>query len=249
LLIFRTAGAPVDLIGNMLAICMLVLGIGTILQSKPIGPIGTGYMCPATFTATYLAPSLLAARAGALPLVFGMTVFAGLLESAIAPLLNRLRAIFPPGISGLVILMIGLSAGIAGLRSVLSATATPVMPEEWWVGAATLAAMVALNVWGVGILRMLCTLIGLAIGYLAAIYSGVIDASALARENDQVRLSLRGRDQESDQAGREREPLHKKRSPWAATTSIPSRSTSIDCCEKLISCLSRRPQVGDTLTP
>ena len=190
LLIFRTAGAPVDLIGNMLAICMLVLGIGTILQSKPIGPVGTGYMCPATFTATYLAPSLLAARAGALPLVFGMTVFAGLLESAIAPLLNRLRAIFPPEISGLVILMIGLSAGIAGLRSVLSATATPVVPEEWWVGAATLAAMVSLNVWGAGILRMLCTLIGLAIGYLAAIYSGVIDASALSAVHEAAWIGI-----------------------------------------------------------
>jgi xanthine permease XanP len=164
----------------MLAICMLVLGIGTILQSRPIGPIGTGYMCPTTYTATYLAPSLLAARAGGLPLLFGMTFFSGALEAALSPLLNRLRAIFPPEISGLVILMIGLSAGIAGLRSVLSATATPVLLEEWCVGAATLGAMVALNVWGIGILRMLCTLVGLAIGYTAAIYSGVIDVNALS---------------------------------------------------------------------
>ena len=44
-------------------------------------------------------------------MLFGMTIFAGLLEAAIAPLLNRMRAIFPPEISGLVILMIGMSAG------------------------------------------------------------------------------------------------------------------------------------------
>jgi xanthine permease XanP len=180
LLIFRTADAPVGLVGNMLAICMLVLGIGTLLQCKRFGPIGSGYMCPATHSVTYLAPSLLAARAGGLPLVFGMTLFAGLLETALAPLLNRLRSIFPPEISGLVILMIGLSAGIAGLRSLLGATASPVGTEEWAVGAATLTAMIALNVWGSGVLRMLCTLIGLALGYAAAIAAGVFDPNALA---------------------------------------------------------------------
>src|SRR5436190_833017 len=82
------------------------------------------------------------------------------------PPLNRLRAIFPPEISGLVILMIGLSGGIAGLRSILGANAVPVSGEEWWVGAATLAIMAALNVWGTGIVRMLCALVGLALGYL-----------------------------------------------------------------------------------
>ena len=70
-----------------------------------------------------------------------MTLFAGLLETALAPLLNRLRSIFPPEISGQVILMIGLSAGIAGLRSLLGATASPVGTEEWAVGAVTLATM------------------------------------------------------------------------------------------------------------
>ena len=54
LLIFRMADAPVDLISNMLAIGMLVLGVATLLQATNFGPIGSGYMCPATFTATYL---------------------------------------------------------------------------------------------------------------------------------------------------------------------------------------------------
>jgi NCS2 family nucleobase:cation symporter-2 len=180
LLIFRVAGAPVDLVSNMLAIGMLVLGFSTFLQARRVGPIGSGYMCPATFTATYLAPSLLAAKLGGLSLVFGMTIFAGVLEAAIAPLLNRLRAIFPPEISGLVILMIGLSGGIAGLRSLFGASAVPVSAEEWWVGAATLAVMAALNVWGKGIVRMLCALIGLVFGYIAAGIVGLIDSSVLS---------------------------------------------------------------------
>jgi xanthine permease XanP len=70
----------------------LALGAATLLQALRLGPVGSGFMCPATFSATYLAPSLLAARAGGLALVFGMTMFAGVLELALAPFLNRLRA-------------------------------------------------------------------------------------------------------------------------------------------------------------
>src|SRR5215469_3578374 len=90
LVIFRAAGAPLDEIGSLLSTGILVLGIATVLQVRRMGPLGSGYMCPSTFTATYLAPSLLAARLGGLPLLFGMTLFAGALETALAPLLNRL---------------------------------------------------------------------------------------------------------------------------------------------------------------
>ena len=175
LLIFRLAGAPLPVVGNLLAIAMLVLGVGTFLQVLRLGPVGSGYMCPATFTATYLGPSLLAVQAGGLPLLFGMTIFAGLLELALAPLLNRLRPIFPPEISGLVIFVIGLSAGVAGLRAMLGDRVAPVSTEEWWVAALTLGTMVALNVWGTGIARMLCALAGLVIGYAAAGWAGLMD--------------------------------------------------------------------------
>jgi NCS2 family nucleobase:cation symporter-2 len=151
-----------------------------LLQVSRLGPIGSGYMCPSTFTATYLAPSLLAAKLGGLPLVFGMTVFAGVAEAALAPLLRRLRAIFPSEISGLVIFMIGLAAGVAGLRSLLGAQAAPVSTAEWWVAGITLATMVALNVWGKGMARMLCTLIGLVAGYAAALAAGLITPKELA---------------------------------------------------------------------
>jgi NCS2 family nucleobase:cation symporter-2 len=133
-----------------------------------------------TFSVTYLSPSLLAAKMGGLPLVFGMTMFAGVLEAALAPLLNRLRAIFPPEVSGLVIFVIGLSGGIAGLRTLFGSNAAPVLTAEWVVGAFTLGTMIALNVWGKGPARMFCTLIGLVAGYAAAVAAGLIGSDVFA---------------------------------------------------------------------
>jgi xanthine permease XanP len=177
LLVFRAVGAPVELVSSLLSAGMVVLAIATFLQAKRLGPVGSGFMCPATFTATYFGPSLLAAKIGGLPLVFGMTIFAGVLEAALAPSLNRLRAVFPPEVSGLVIFIIGLSGGIAGLRALFGPGAASVLPAEWATGALTLGAMIALNVWGRGAARMFCALIGLVVGYVAAALAGLVNAN------------------------------------------------------------------------
>jgi len=179
LLVFHLADAPLSLVSDLLAVGMIVLGAATLLQVLRLGPVGSGFLCPATFSAAYLSPSLLAAKAGGLSLVFGMTLLAGLLEAALARALPRLRSVFPAELSGVVIFMIGLSGGAAGLRSLLSADAVPMSPAEWGVAAFTLAAMVGLNVWGGGLLRMLCALIGLAAGYAAADFAGLLGAGQL----------------------------------------------------------------------
>ena len=180
LLVFRLADVPVS-------------GVA-FLQVVKLGPVGSGFLCPATFTAAYLSPSLLAVKAGGLPLLFGMTLIAGMLEALFSRLLDRMRPYFPTEISGLVIFMIGISAGLAGLRSVLGANAEPVTPAEWWVACITLASMVAFNVWGRGMVRMLCALEGLAVGYVAAGLAGLLGDAAPSptsmRASPEYRLAM-----------------------------------------------------------
>jgi NCS2 family nucleobase:cation symporter-2 len=174
LLIFRLADVPVSGVAGLLAVGLIVLGAGTLLQAVKLGPVGSGFLCPATFTAAYLSPSLLAVKTGGLSLLFGMTLFAGMLEALFSRLLNRMRPYFPTELSGLVILMIGISAGMAGLRLMLGASAEPVTLAEWWIAGITLASMATFNVWGRGIVRMLCALEGLIVGYIAAALTGVL---------------------------------------------------------------------------
>ncbi|HEX5508110.1 MAG TPA: solute carrier family 23 protein [Pseudolabrys sp.] len=180
LLVCRAVGVPVTVTEEMLSLGMIVLAAGTVIQVLRLGPIGSGFMLPSTFTATYFAPSLLAARLGGLPLVFGMTVFAGAFEAALAPLLNRLRTYLPVEVSGLVIFMIGVAAGLAGLRTLLGPSAAAVTSPEWIVAGITLGSMAGLNIWGKGIARMLCALIGLTVGYLVAIPAGLLTSARLA---------------------------------------------------------------------
>ena len=48
---------------------------------------------------------------GGLPAVFAMTIFAGAVEIVLAPLLRRLRTLFPAAISGFIVAIVGLQLG------------------------------------------------------------------------------------------------------------------------------------------
>ena len=180
LAVFRVAGVPVTEITALLSLGLIVLGVGALLQSWRNSPLGCGFMAPTGFAAAYFGASVLAAKTGGLPLLFGMTVFAGLLEILLSRVLKRLRAFLPTELSGLVLFMIGVAVGIAAVRLLLGAEAGAPRPAEWGVGAATLGVMVALNVWGRGPVRMLCALIGLAAGYGLAFATGVLGDEPVA---------------------------------------------------------------------
>lgn len=187
-LVFRACGASPAVVTALLSVGLCVLGIASFLQANR--RTGSGYMCPATFTATYIAPSLLAAKAGGLPLVFGMTLFAGVVEGLLAPVLRRLRALVPVELSGLVILLIGFTAGLVAVRAMLGDPTRPADEEEWLVFAATLAVTAGLNVWGSGLSRMLCALAGMAFGYFVALALGLFAEADLGAVSGAAWIAL-----------------------------------------------------------
>ena len=101
---------------DFVSLSMLALGMATLLLSAKSRFVGSGYLCPAGYTQFYLGPSLTAAHMGGLALAFGMTAIAGVLQTAIAPVLRRVRFLLPPEIAGLVIAVVGLSIAVLGVR-------------------------------------------------------------------------------------------------------------------------------------
>jgi xanthine permease XanP len=118
---------------------------------------------------------LLAVKTGGMALVFGMTIFGGLIEVGLSRFVRPLRPYFPPEISGFVVTLIGISIGILGLRYLLGVGAPqPVDPAHVIVAAVTLTAMVGFSVWTRGAVRVFCALIGMALGYVAAGLTGLL---------------------------------------------------------------------------
>jgi NCS2 family nucleobase:cation symporter-2 len=161
----QAAGASPTQAASMLSLAFLACGASALVQSAGRFGIGAGYLAPATGSAAFLAPSLIAMQMGGLALAAGMTIAGGAAMLLFARALQRARAFFPPEIAGAVVLIIGIAVTLAGVRTLLVAPGQqPPSGAALGVAAVTLAIAVGLSVWGGGALRGACVLVALLAG-------------------------------------------------------------------------------------
>ena len=176
-LVVREAGATQQTALSTLSFAMIAVGLGAIMQCLWKGPIGSGYLAPPVPSAIYLPIALIAAKEGGLPLVFGMTMVAGAFEVILSRFLLRLRWVFPPVVTGIIIAAVGFEIGLVSLREIFCLTGQACPPNfTVHLGSAflTAAIMMGLSVWGKGPLRLFCTLLGLVLGFTIAAAFGLI---------------------------------------------------------------------------
>ncbi|HEY1541445.1 MAG TPA: solute carrier family 23 protein [Xanthobacteraceae bacterium] len=182
ILVMRGVGADEQAVANFVGLSFLAVGIGTLLQAWPAKWTGSGFLISSSPAAAFVPIDIAAIKAGGVPLLTGMTCFAGFAEIAFAQIVRRFRPFFPAEISGLCILLIGIYVGVLAIKSAFgldaSAQAT-VTSRELVVGGGTLALMIGLNLWAKGTARMLCAIIGVICGYAAAVALGAFDPAAM----------------------------------------------------------------------
>ncbi len=114
-------------------------------------------------------------KAGGLPLLWGMTIFAGLVEIGLSRVWTRLRTLIPSETAGLVVFLIGVNVGLAALRTLTGQGGSEALSaNEAIVAGVSLAVMIGLNIWNKGQLRLFCILIGMVVGYVAAAATGFL---------------------------------------------------------------------------
>jgi xanthine permease XanP len=160
---------------SIIRISMIAGGLATILQSTR-GALGSGYFCPLTSSLIFLPPSILAVQTGGYTLLFGMVATAGILLGLMSRVLDRVRVLFPPEVTGLMVAMAGLQLIRLGCPRFVGYNGPGSVPElrAFVVGAVTLIVMVGATVWNKGKLHALPMLMGLSAGYILALGSGVL---------------------------------------------------------------------------
>jgi xanthine permease XanP len=162
----------------IIRICMIITGIATILQARSHGTIGAGYLCPVFPGSNHLPTAILAAKAGGLPLVFGMTSFSGLVETVLSRFVRRLRAFFPPEVTGLVVAMIGVQLIRLAFIRFFGYENQHANPRSALVATITLVAMVLPTI-SKSRLRLAPVLLGLGAGYVASLWLGILSFAAI----------------------------------------------------------------------
>ena len=166
-MLVREIGGGVEMATALVSLTMIIAGIGSILQPMRWKYMGSGYLCPNLCGPSYLSASLHAAWVGGIPLMRGMILFSGLIEMALAPVVKKLRFMFPPIIVGLVVAMVGVSivSVATGNFFGVAFSGDSTRWEDLLVGVVSLLVMVGANIWGKGWVRMYCLLVGTLVGW------------------------------------------------------------------------------------
>lgn len=180
-MILGQVGYGPDVIRNVVSMTMIAGGIATILQALKRGPVGSGYLCTEGTDPSFLSVSVLAGSTGGLPLIFGMTIVSGMMECLLSRFIHRLRVVFPPDVTGVVLAMVGLNIVpimILDFMGVKDSSGS-IEAENVLVGTITLAIMVGTSVWSKGKLRLYSVIFGMAGGYAASILFGILTSEQM----------------------------------------------------------------------
>jgi len=175
-------GGTFDEVRSVIALTMIACGIGTIVQSLRCRFIGSGFVCPNLCGPNFFTASMEAAWLGGLPLLRGMTIVAGLAEAVFARFVHRLAFLFPPEITGLVVLMVAQGLVTLGVSKFLGINfeGEPIQLDTVSIASVTLLIMIGVNIWGKGNLRLYSVFLGFFFGYILSVALGVLPLSRLA---------------------------------------------------------------------
>lgn len=93
----------------LISCALLCSAIGAWLQCRQRGPVGSGLLSVTGTSFSFLQPLTQAGQAGGMALMFGMSCVTAPLVILLAPILPRLKSVFTPVVSGVVVLLIGAS--------------------------------------------------------------------------------------------------------------------------------------------
>ena len=174
-------GEFADLQVSLLQNAMFVAGIVTLVQLYGLGPVGGKVPIIMGTSSGFLGVfnSVAASMGGGVTTygaMMGASILGGLFESVLGVFLKPLRKLFPPVVTGTVVLSIGLSLISVGVNSFGGGNAAKDFGsvENLLLAVFVLVVILFFKHWTNGFLSSSSILVGIIAGYLAAIVMGFV---------------------------------------------------------------------------
>ena len=175
----------------LLSMSLIVSGVATFIQTRKIGPIGSGLMALQGTSFGFLAAVLTAGfvvknRGGGpeeiLSVIFGVSFLGAFVEIFLSQFITKLKSFMSPIVTGCVIVTIGLSltkVGLTDLAGGFGAEDFGSIPNLL-LGGGVLASVVLISIINNKVIRSSAIFIGLMLGLIAAVFMGRIDFSLVS---------------------------------------------------------------------
>ena len=119
-----------------------------------------------------------------LPYALGGIVIAGLMYLVLAGIIKlvgvkRVMRFLPPVVTGPIIILIGLNLAPSAVSNASSC---------WWLALVAMAIIIAANIWGKGMIKIIPILLGVVGSYVVAVIANLLGATALNAAGEVVPL-------------------------------------------------------------
>ncbi|MEK1938802.1 MAG: nucleobase:cation symporter-2 family protein [Pseudomonas sp.] len=174
----------------LISMALFVSGLGTFIQARRFGPVGSGLLCLQGTSFAFISVILSAgfmvkSRGGGtdeiLSTIFGVCFFAAFIEVALSQFIGKLRKLITPVVTGTIITLMGLSLIKVAVTDMAGGFGAADLGALSNLGLAflVLAIIVVLNRFDIPILRLSAIIIGLGIGFMVAWALGKVDFATM----------------------------------------------------------------------
>ncbi|WP_121744696.1 uracil-xanthine permease family protein [Natronorubrum halophilum] len=161
---------------------LLFSGLATIVQAYTVGPVGARLPIVMGSSFTFVGASISIGIDYGMAAVFGAILVTGFaVEGLIGWQFKRIKPFFPPLVTGLVVVIIGLYLIPVGMDYAAGGVGADDYGAVHNIGLAALvlATAVGLNLFTRGVARLLSILAAIVVGYVVAVVIGLVDFSPI----------------------------------------------------------------------
>ena len=161
--------------------CMIIAGIGTLIQLYPLWRIGSRLPIVMGISFTFLSLAIFIGTSQGMGVLIGAVIIGGIVEGFLGLLAKFWIRIISPVVAAAVVTAIGFSLLPIGANSFAGGQGAADFGsvQNWMVGTFTLLVCLGFQVFAKGFLRSLSVLIGLIAGYIVAACMGMVNLSGL----------------------------------------------------------------------
>ncbi|ANT61968.1 uracil permease [Salipiger sp. CCB-MM3] len=173
----------------LIQMSMLFAGVATLLQTITLGPVGAALPIVQGTSFAFI-PIMIPLVAGkgvdGLAAMFGGVLVGGVFHALLGTVIGRIRFALPPLVTGLVVTMIGLALVKVGIEYAAGGVPAKASGAEsygswasWSAALVVLAVTLGLKFFARGMLSISAVLIGILVGYVYALFTGMLTLEAI----------------------------------------------------------------------
>lgn len=161
---------------------MFIAGIVTLIQLYPIWKVGAGLPIVMGTSSGFVPTVQATAVTFGYSSVMGASLIGALLEIILGFFIKPLKKYFPPVVTGVVVISIGLSLIPTGIKFFAGGVGAKDFgsPSNLFLGFLVMAIIIFLMQFTKGFAKTSAILIGIIVGYIVAIFMGKVDFSGVA---------------------------------------------------------------------